>query len=66
VYPDLRRRAAEFAVSFNCDGYAIGGLSVGEPAEEMYRMIEVVNSILPKMPRANLMAWEPQRIYWRQ
>jgi queuine tRNA-ribosyltransferase len=47
VYPDLRRRAAEHAVSFDRDGYSIGGLSVGEPAEVMYEMIEIVNSILP-------------------
>jgi queuine tRNA-ribosyltransferase len=48
VYPDLRRKAAEHAVSFDRDGYSIGGLSVGEPAEVMYEMIETVNSILPK------------------
>jgi queuine tRNA-ribosyltransferase len=48
IYPELRRQAAEHAVSFNRDGYSIGGLSVGEPAEVMYEMIEVVNAILPK------------------
>ncbi len=47
VYPDLRRRAAEHAVSFDRDGYAIGGLSVGEPTEKMYEMIEVVHPIIP-------------------
>ncbi|MDR0725491.1 MAG: tRNA guanosine(34) transglycosylase Tgt [Prevotellaceae bacterium] len=47
VYPELRRRAAEHAASFDRDGYSIGGLSVGEPAEVMYEMIEVVNTILP-------------------
>jgi queuine tRNA-ribosyltransferase len=47
VYPELRRRAAEHAASFERDGYSIGGLSVGEPAEVMYEMIEVVNAILP-------------------
>lgn len=63
VYPDLRRRAAEYAVSFNCDGYAIGGLSVGEPAEEMYRMIEVVNYILPKnSPRYLMGVGTPENI----
>ena len=36
VYPDLRRQSAEFIASQNRDGYAIGGLSVGEPAEVMY------------------------------
>ena len=48
TYPDLRRRSAEFIASKNADGNAIGGLAVGEPAEVMYEMIEVVNEILPK------------------
>lgn len=48
VYPELRKRAAENIAKTNRDGYAIGGLSVGEPAEVMYQMIEVVNDILPK------------------
>ena len=47
VYPDLRRQSAEFIASKNCAGNAIGGLAVGEPAEKMYEMIEVVNEILP-------------------
>ncbi len=47
TYPDLRREAADHAVSLGADGYAIGGLAVGEPAEVMYDMIEVVNEILP-------------------
>lgn len=48
VYPELRKRAAEHIANTNREGYAIGGLSVGEPAEVMYQMIEVVNEILPK------------------
>ena len=48
VYPDLRRQSAEFVASLGADGNAIGGLAVGEPAEKMYEMIEVVNEILPK------------------
>jgi queuine tRNA-ribosyltransferase len=48
VYPDLRRKSAEFIASQNCEGNAIGGLAVGEPTEKMYEMIEVVNEILPK------------------
>ncbi len=48
VYPDLRRQAAEFVASKECDGNAIGGLAVGEPTEKMYEMIEIVNEILPK------------------
>ena len=47
VYSDLRRQSAEHAAGFDCNGYAIGGLSVGEPAEVMYEMIEIVASILP-------------------
>jgi queuine tRNA-ribosyltransferase len=47
VYPDLRRRSAEFIASKEAAGNAIGGLAVGEPAEKMYEMIEVVNEILP-------------------
>jgi len=48
VYPDLRRRSAEYIAAKEADGNAIGGLSVGEPAEEMYAMIDVVNGILPE------------------
>ena len=48
IYPDLRARSAEFVQQFDADGYAIGGLAVGEPAEDMYSMIEVVNAILPQ------------------
>lgn len=47
-YPELRKRAAENIAKTNREGYAIGGLSVGEPTEVMYQMIEVVNAILPK------------------
>ncbi|MCL4639974.1 MULTISPECIES: tRNA guanosine(34) transglycosylase Tgt [Olivibacter] len=47
VYRDLREKSAETIASFGRDGNAIGGLSVGEPAEEMYAMTEVVNAILP-------------------
>ena len=47
VFKDLRRASAEFIASKDAVGNAIGGLSVGEPAEEMYAMLEVVNSVLP-------------------
>ncbi|KKO90894.1 queuine tRNA-ribosyltransferase [Sphingobacterium sp. Ag1] len=47
VYKDLRIKSAETIASFNREGNAIGGLSVGEPAEEMYAMTEVVCDILP-------------------
>ena len=48
VYPDLRQDAAKRLRDLDRDGYAIGGLAVGEPAEDMYAMIEVVNDILPE------------------
>ena len=48
VYKDLRQESARFMTDFDAEGYAIGGLAVGEPAEVMYEMIEVVNYILPK------------------
>lgn len=48
VYPDLRREAATHAVSLGADGYAIGGLAVGEPTEKMYEMLELVCPLLPE------------------
>jgi len=47
IFDDLRRISAEKIASCAMEGNAIGGLSVGEPAEEMYRIIELVNEILP-------------------
>lgn len=47
VYPDLRKQSAEFIASCGREGNAIGGLSVGEPAEMMYEMTEQVTDILP-------------------
>lgn len=47
TYPDLRRESAKFVADLGAEGNAIGGLAVGEPAEVMYDMIEVVNEILP-------------------
>ncbi len=48
VFKDLRKESAEVIASYNAEGNAIGGLSVGEPVEDMYEMLEVVNNILPK------------------
>ncbi len=48
TYPELRRQSALTVAELGADGNAIGGLAVGEPAEVMYDMIEVVNEILPK------------------
>ena len=48
VYKDLRTKSAEKIASFEREGNAIGGLSVGEPHEEMYAMTDLVCNILPK------------------
>ena len=47
VYPAIRRESAERLVAMDFPGYAIGGLSVGEEAAQMYAMVEVVNEVLP-------------------
>ena len=48
TYKDLRQQSADYIASVGADGNAIGGLSVGEPAEEMYAMTDIVTAILPK------------------
>ena len=48
TYKDLRKQSAEYIAGVGAQGNAIGGLSVGEPAHEMYEMTEVVTAILPK------------------
>ena len=48
TYKDLRKQSAEYIANAGADGNAIGGLSVGEPAEELYAMTEVVTAILPE------------------
>lgn len=55
VYPEVRRESAERLVEMDFPGYAIGGLSVGESAENMYAMVEVVTEILPKTKPRYLM-----------
>ena len=66
VYPHLRRQAVEHALNLdnaNRGGYAIGGLAVGEPAEKMYEMLEVVHPILPKdKPRYLMGVGTPENI----
>jgi len=47
IYPDLRSQATLHAMGFDADGYAIGGLAVGEPTERMYEMVELTNELLP-------------------
>ena len=48
TYKDLRKQSAEYIASVGAEGNAIGGLSVGDPAEEMYEMAEIVCDILPE------------------
>jgi queuine tRNA-ribosyltransferase len=48
TYKDLRKQSAEFIAGVGAEGNAIGGLSVGEPAEELYAMSEIVCDILPE------------------
>ncbi|WP_375239693.1 tRNA guanosine(34) transglycosylase Tgt [Aurantibacter sp.] len=48
TYKDLRRQSAEYIANAGAEGNAIGGLSVGEPAEELYAMTEIVTEILPE------------------
>jgi len=63
VYKDLRVRSAEFVASMNREGNAIGGLSVGEPAEDMYEMTELVCGILPQdKPRYLMGVGTPENI----
>ena len=63
VYEDLREKAAKNVASYNADGYAIGGLSVGEPVDVMYKMIEVVAPILPEdKPRYLMGVGTPENI----
>ena len=63
TFRDLRIESAEKIASFERDGNAIGGLSVGEPAEEMYAMTDLVCSILPKdKPRYLMGVGTPENI----
>jgi queuine tRNA-ribosyltransferase len=63
TYPDLRKISAETIASFGRDGNAIGGLSVGEPAADMYAMTELVTDILPAdKPRYLMGVGTPENI----
>ncbi|MDY3857991.1 MAG: tRNA guanosine(34) transglycosylase Tgt [Muribaculaceae bacterium] len=62
-FPELRRKSASEVAALGADGNAIGGLAVGEPAEVMYQMIEVVNEILPvDKPRYLMGVGTPENI----
>jgi queuine tRNA-ribosyltransferase len=63
TYPELRKISAETIASFGREGNAIGGLSVGEPAEDMYAMCELVTEILPAdKPRYLMGVGTPENI----
>ena len=63
TYKDLRIQSAETIASHEREGNAIGGLSVGEPTEEMYEMLEIVNNILPEdKPRYLMGVGTPENI----
>lgn len=63
VYKDLRIKSAKELVSMNFDGYAIGGLAVGEPAQEMYKILDYVCPLLPKnKPRYLMGVGQPEQI----
>lgn len=63
TYKDLRTKSAETIASFGREGNAIGGLSVGEPAEMMYEMTDLVCNILPKdKPRYLMGVGTPENI----
>jgi queuine tRNA-ribosyltransferase len=63
VYTDLRKESAEYVLKHEAGGYAIGGLSVGEPHEDMYAMTEEVNQILPvDKPRYLMGVGTPENI----
>lgn len=63
TYPDLREKSAKKIVEIGFDGYAIGGLAVGEPAEVMYEMTNLVTDILPDdRPRYLMGVGTPQNL----
>jgi len=63
VYADLRQRSATVLKQMEFDGYAIGGLAVGEPAEEMYRIISICSEVLPpEKPRYLMGVGTPENL----
>ncbi|MDO5760059.1 MAG: tRNA guanosine(34) transglycosylase Tgt [Bacteroidota bacterium] len=63
VYTDLRKKACENVIQYNAEGYAIGGLSVGEPTEKMYEIADICTDILPKdRPRYLMGVGTPQNL----
>ncbi len=63
VFPAIRERSACGLTSLGFDGYAVGGLSVGEPAEQMYAMLDICTAILPaEKPRYLMGVGTPENI----
>ena len=63
TFPSVRRESAEALTQLDAEGYAIGGLSVGEKTETMYEMIEVTNEVLPPAkPRYLMGVGTPQNL----
>ena len=63
TYANLRKRSAEELIKIGFDGYAHGGLSVGEPRQESYALTELVNDMLPQdKPRYWMGAGQPHEI----
>lgn len=63
VYPEIREASAKALAAMDFEGYAIGGLSVGEPADMMYRMTEICTDILPSLkPRYLMGVGTPENI----
>lgn len=63
VYDNLRSLSCNEVIKYNADGYAIGGLSVGEPAQDMYRIINLCTDILPEQkPRYLMGVGTPENI----
>lgn len=63
VYKDLRKMACENVIQYDAEGYALGGLSVGEPTEQMYEITDICTDILPKdRPRYLMGVGTPQNL----
>jgi queuine tRNA-ribosyltransferase len=63
IYPEIREHSARVLAEMDFEGYAIGGLAVGEPIDEMYEMVEVCNNILPQTkPRYLMGVGTPQNL----
>jgi queuine tRNA-ribosyltransferase len=63
VYKDLRKKSAEDLLELNFDSYAIGGLAVGEPTEEMYELVDFTTDLMPRdRPRYLMGVGRPENI----